>query len=544
MLYKWIIAIGITLMFVSAGAAEGSRANSLSKQKGLQGRVIWFDAEANMWELSTRAGVAETVAKCKAAHINTIVLDVKPLCGLVLYNSKIAPHLTQWEGKPYPAKYDLLRVVIEEGHKVGIKVHAAINVFSEGAHSVSGGPALKNPDWQCVQYDVERFLVGGDGTKMKLTCSNGPYMLGEICLYGLGSKPAGYLPPNTTYVRVTHDGYPIQCGVASGKARISTPEGGFLLLGTGESGEWLKKSAENGTRLRIDGNDCLVRVGETQSEHNAVFVNPTNPDVRDYELSIIKEICRMYPVDGIVLDRMRYPNIYADFSDTSRKAFENTIGKHIEHWPDDVFKRNPVPGDDIIRGPYFKEWIKFRAQVMRDFLAEARKTIKAAKPSAKLGIYVGSWYPLYYDVGVNWGSPNHASQQEWWPDGYEETGYADLVDYMCTGCYYMHPTREDARAGGDEEWKSVEAAAEESINAVNDATFVYGSLYLYQYANRPDKFVASMRQCLEKTQGCMLFDLVYLRKYDWWKYLDQVFHGQVMAPHDVPGLIDKVKEEK
>ena len=100
-------------MFVSSGAADNSRANVIAKQMGLQGRVVWFDAEANLWELSNRAGVAETVAQCKAAHINTIVLDIKPLCGLVLYNSKIAPRMSEWEGRKYPKGYDLLQTVIE-----------------------------------------------------------------------------------------------------------------------------------------------------------------------------------------------------------------------------------------------------------------------------------------------------------------------------------------------------------------------------------------------------------------------------------------------
>ncbi len=544
MFFKILVTAGITLMFVSSGAANDSRANLIAKQMGLQGRVVWFDAEANLWELSTRAGVAETVAQCKAAHINTIVLDVKPLCGLVLYNSKIAPHLTEWEGRHYPPKYDLLRVVIEEAHKVGIDVHAAMNVFSEGSANVPGGPAYKYPDWQCVQYEVERVLVGDNGVKMKMTCSNTPYMVGDICLYGAGSKPAGVLPQNTTYLRVTHDGKPVSCGIATGKAHISNPEGGFLLLGTGEAGQWLKDCSDNKVQLRIEGTERFLKTGEMTDVHNAMFVNPLNPEVRAYELSIIKEICQRYAVDGIVLDRMRYPNIYTDFSDLSRAAFEKFLGKKIANWPCDVYKRNPIPGDDIIRGIHFKDWVKFRATVMHDFLSDARKTVKATKPNAKLGIYVGSWYPLYYDVGVNWGSPTHTAQHEWWPDGYEETGYANLVDYMCTGCYYTHPTRKDAIAAGDEEWKSVEAATQESMNAVKDATFVYGSLYVYQYATRPDRFVESMRQCLNKTQGCMIFDLVYLRKYGWWQYLNDVFPAPAKAPHDVPGLIDKVKGNK
>jgi hypothetical protein len=313
------------------------------------------------------------------------------------------------------------------------------------------------------------------------------------------------------------------------------------LVGNGKAGKWLKSVVENGWRFKLDGKKMLTPIGSAPSPHNAIFVNPLHPAARAYALNVISEICQNYPIDGLVLDRMRYPNLYSDFSDITRQAFENYIGQKVTRWPEDIYERSPIPGE-IKQGPLFKSWLKFRAKVMRDFLAEVRNRVKAARPKAVLGIYVGSWYPLYYDVGVNWGSPQHSAELDWWPEGYEETGYADLVDYMMTGCYYAHPTRRDAVEAGDEEWKSVEAAAEESLNAVKDATIVYGSLYLVQYQGRPDKFRRALHECLEKTQGCMLFDLVYVRNYDWWGLLKQAFPTPRKAPHAVPGLLTQIRK--
>ncbi len=431
-------------MWVASGAAGDSRANKLCKELDLQARVMWFDAEANLWELSTREGVAETVAKCKDAGINTIIVDVKPLSGLVLYKSKIAPRLTRSNGKDYPADYDLLATVIDEGHKAGIPVHAAINVFSEGSQKLGGGRALEYPEWQCVEV----------------------------------------APDNT-----------------------------------------------------------LRRVADSEAEHNAIFVNPLNPEARDYALSIVREICENYAIDGIVFDRMRYPNLYSDFSDLSRSAFEQQIGRNVAHWPQDVLQRGASPQDPVTRGTLFKDWLKFRAGVIKSFLGEAHSVARTARPSIKVGIYVGSWYPLYYDVGVNWASPSHTADYDWWPEGYEETGYADLADYVCTGCYYENATRADAMARGAEEWASVEAAADESINAIEDATFTYGGLYLFQYHGKPQDFEASVRQCLKSTQGCMIFDLVYVRKYDWWDILKRCFAGSATAPHDEPGLLGRLRQD-
>lgn len=529
-------------MFVASGAADASRMNLVSKQQGLQGRLMWLDADANLWKLSSRAGVAETVAKCKAANINTIIVDVKPLSGLVLYNSGTAPKMGRFEGKAYPRGYDLLRTLIEEGHKAGIKVHAAINVFSEGSQKLRGGPAFKHRDWQCVQYEMERTLSADDGTNIKLACSATSCEGNGVFLYGEDPDSTGKLEPNTFYVRVTQDGRPQLHGTASGRARLSAPSGGYVLAGTGAAGEWLRGVVERGGRFELKGTKILLPVTATDTAHNAVFVNPLHPQARAYALSIIREISDNYRIDGLVLDRMRYPNIYADFSDLTRAAFERHIGRKVERWPEDIYERDAVPSKEVKRGPLFKDWLRFRAQVMRDFLAEARGVVKSARPGALLGIYVGSWYPLYYDVGVNWGSPTHRRSFEWWPDGYENTGYADLVDYMCTGCYYAHPTRREAAARGDQDWKSVEAAAEESVSAVGDETFVYGSLYLRQYNNRPEKFIEALQQCLSKTQGVMFFDLVYVRDYDWWEILRKSFPTPKKAPHDVPGLRERIRE--
>ena len=528
-------------MYISSGAVAESLAGDLARQQRAQGRIMWFDAEANMWALSTREGVADTVAKCKAANINTIIVDVKPLAGLVLYNSKIAPRLTTFQGKPYPRGYDMLRTVVEEGHKAGIPVYAAMNVFSEGSRTVKGGPAHTHPDWQCVQYEIQYTLSADDVVPIGLSKPNAAFRKGQVCLYGVGSERAGKLPVNTYYVRVAADGAPIQSGTASGNAHISAPDGGYILLGSGKSAQLLKDIVEGGKSFRLSSSETLVKASEVGDMHHAIFVNPLNPEVKNYALSIIKEICSNYAVDGVVLDRMRYPNLYTDFSDATRQAFEKQLGRKVEKWPQDILTRTMSNSEGFARGPLFKDWLKFRAQVMHDFIVDARKTLKAAKADALLGIYVGSWYPAYYDVGVNWGSPSNSADYEWWPEGYETTGYADQVDFMCTGCYYANPSRKDALASGDPEWMSVEAAAQESTNAVKNDTFVYSSLYLLQYSKQPEKFLKAIEECLSNSQGCMLFDLVYARDYNWWDVLKTAFPDPAKAPHDVEGLLSKLR---
>lgn len=388
----------------------------------LKSRLLWCDAEANLEYLSTRQGVAETVRRCREAGIDTIIVDVKPLSGHVLYNSSIAPRIKGWKDFRYPEGYDLLSVMLEEGQRRGISVHAAVNVFSEGSQELQDGPAFAHPEWQCIRYELNS---------------------------------------------------------ETGKPRF-------------------------------------VKVADAPAEHLAVFVNPVLPEVRDYELSIAEEIARNYDIDGIVFDRMRFPNIQADFSDTSRVSFDQFVGGRVGNWPENVFRIDTEPDRPVFRGPLFNKWCEWRAKQIKHHFADARAVVKASRPNALVGVYVGSWYSQYYQVGVNWGSERYRPKLDWINETYHRTGYAEIADYLCAGCYYEIPAREEARLAGAPEGATVEAGAEEAMEAVMGVTTLYGSLYVRQYENDPDRFRRAIRTAIKRTQGLMLFDLVHIREYEWW----------------------------
>ncbi|MFB3895767.1 MAG: alpha amylase family protein [bacterium] len=131
----------------------------IAKKKGFEGRVMWMDATANLENLNSREKVIRILDKCTTANLNTIVVDVKPLCGQVLYRSKIAPRFTEWKGKPYPADYDLLQVMLEEGHNRGLKIHAGLNIFGEGHKVFKVGPVYDNlSSWQSIVYTTQGLI--------------------------------------------------------------------------------------------------------------------------------------------------------------------------------------------------------------------------------------------------------------------------------------------------------------------------------------------------------------------------------------------------
>ena len=74
-----------------------------------------------------------------------------------------------------------------------------------------------------------------------------------------------------------------------------------------------------------------------QKNKYSTMINPINPDFQEHILSVIKEMILKYPdLDGIMLDRVRYDGIGADFSPLSRSKFEEYINGKIENYPEDI----------------------------------------------------------------------------------------------------------------------------------------------------------------------------------------------------------------
>jgi uncharacterized lipoprotein YddW (UPF0748 family) len=516
---------------------------AIAQAAGLQARIMWMDATGNLDNLDTREKVADVMEKCRRANINTVVVDVKPLVGEVMYPSRHAARLTTWRNKTYDAGYDLLRVALDEGHSRGLKVYAAINVFSEGHKYVSRGPAYTKPDWQSITYVPDRYIVTVEGSFPVSPLVNDAPPANGMAVYTPGAGASRAVKAGETYtvvdngvVQVTAAAEALVDGVAPIPAR------GFLLVGSGSAADWMADRLRAGVAVRWETRDRLVPISQAVTERISVFANPIHPEVRQHELDIIRELATNYDLDGIVFDRMRYANINNDFSQASRRSFEQWAGVKTRNWPADVMQIQANPSLPDIRGPYFERWLEWRARNIRAFAREASDLLRSIRPTAHPAAYVGSWYPVYYSVGVNWASDEYAAEYDWMTSTYHQTGYAPLLDWICTGTYYPEPTRASARANGRAPNATVEAAAELSNEVVNDAAFVYASLNVPDYQGKPAQFLSAINAALSKTQGVMVFDLVYIIQYSLWGTLAQAFPTPATAPHDIPELLKRIQD--
>ena len=580
---------------LASAQSTSTLARGLSAAIGAQGRVIWVDGTANLFRSSTqngikifsdntttRQGVAGIVARCKSAHINTIVVDVKPLSGQVLYASKIAPRMTSWQTHPVP-NFDVLAAFIEEGHKAGLLVDACINILSEGHKYYSSGPAYSHEDWQSVVYGVDRGLNSLNGARLSVRVANEPAdpnvpeLLRDDSAV-LGSEPAtGMVGLDTLdnldtldlqgdfgrQTNVVLDADNRVTGVVDsallGDDPLIAPESGHLVTATRPADrDWVSKNIKVGEHQRFDLRIQRIPIAKAPSEKIACFVNPLVPEVRKYELDMVREIVTNYAVDGLVLDRCRYSNLYNDFSDRTREAFVQWLQQHpsphlpnsravqqrLNRFPEDIFAFAANPGDPIINGPLFKSWLEFRAHTITEFVAEVARCVRSIKPKIAMGTYVGSWYPRYYEVGVNWGSERTPLHYSWFTPDYPKTGYAEYFDWVCTGCYYKTATRDDARANGQNEFSTVEYAAELSNLAVASGAFVYGGIYVLDYPGRPEEFVKSLNAAARQTQGWMIFDISQVDDANWWPLIQKAFSNPVVPPNQVPNLLESIRSAR
>lgn len=520
-------------------------AQQTAHARGLQGRILWMDAGANVGNLNTVEKIQDVVAKTKAAGLNMIVLDVKPIVGDTIYPSKYAPKLTAWKGKTVAADFDVLRHVLDAAHAAGLPVYANMSTFGEGHKFVSRGLAYTKPEWQTILYEADRG-VSSEGAFAPIPFTN-DVPTREDQLAAL---------TNATVLRKDRPGYTavvlnfnarvvgVYDGATFAQQKIAIPLHGSALLGKGRGSEWLKRFAPVGQILSFATSPKYVPIIDAPEQKFTMFADPNNPEVRQHEWDIVREIVTNYDVDGMVFDdRLRYAAVNADFSPRSQAAFEKYVG-HTLKWPKDVFVTSPYPGQGNIPGPYYQQWLNWRAGIIKSWLDDAAQIVRSVRPQAQVAVYVGSWYGDYEKVASNWAGPDFTAPYRWLTPGYQKTAYAGTLDWLTTGCYYEDATLAEAVQNGGSPGATVEGAGELSNLVVSDAAWTYAGLYALSYQGHPEKFARAIQAAAASSQGVMVFDMSQIIDYDWWHVMGDAFAAApAQAPNTVPGLLDDVRKQ-
>ncbi|MCS2949892.1 family 10 glycosylhydrolase [Bacteroides sp. BFG-638] len=395
-------------------------------------RYIWIDAAANFPDFAnSKENIIRDLNLAKDAGFTDIVVDVRPTTGDVLFKTNVADpvkYLYAWISGRYTqvqrtAEWDYLQVFIDEGHKLGLKVHAAINT-----------------------------MVGGN------TTNNGTGVM-----YRDASK-------------------------AEWATQMNTASGIVSVMHTNES---------------------------------IKFFNPVREEVQQYVCDILKDLAQ-YNIDGIILDRGRFLDLQSDFSDYTRKKFEEYIEKKINIYPNEILSA----GTKVLPAAYpayLTQWLEFRVKVMYDFMARARKTVKSVNSSIQFGVYVGGWYSSYYDVGVNWANPEYdpSTSYKWATKKYKNYGYAGLMDHMLIGAYAS-----PLNVYGTTEWTMSGFCSLAKAKIKGTCPLVVGGPDVGNWdpdnratqAQENQAIVNSVKACMDACDGYFLFDMIHLKLANQWQY--------------------------
>ncbi len=517
----------------------------IARKYGLQARILWIDATANIERTNTGAKIVLLVDRIRRAGFNTIVLDVKPLSGQTIYPSAFAPKLREWRGgRVLPEGFDPVAVFAREARRSGLVLFGAMNAFADGHRLVNVGPGFDRPAEQSVVYEAAPLVRAGSATYPASA---------EGERFKVGVTGAARSLPGTGFCVTTRANGTVVDGYELGIPNAPTPtvpKGGYVLFGEGGAAEFLRTNAKPGARVGMDSSARFVRLPESGDKQIPLMTQPTNPVVRGRLVNLAQEFVRNYDVAGIVYDdRLRYTGMDGDFSPATRAEFERRVGRPLR-WPDDVFKFTYTLGmplgnrpAGIEPGPYYAQWMAFRPQVLKEFVGEIRSAMRAVRPGAQLGVYAGSWYGEYPALGNNWADPGF--EGGFWANdrAYSAAGLAPSLDLLVTGCYYPTPTIFDAMRAGRSIGATVESAGTLSYRAARDATWTAAGISLADFKDDPEGLEACLQAAAASTNGVMCFDLSHDIE-PLWPVFERAFRVSAAAPYGRASFLEEVRRRR
>jgi uncharacterized lipoprotein YddW (UPF0748 family) len=520
-------------------------AEETARGKNLQARILWIDATANIDKYNTEDKIIALVKQIHDVGFNTIVFDVKPISGQVVYPSKLAPKLLAWRGQVLPEEFDPVAIMVRECKKNHLELFASLNAFSEGHRLFNVGPGYQKEALQTVLYEPKYVVRNTAGQTFPVSGAIGKLDPAAITVFASFTPPAA---PNPTDVAVALDAIGNVAQIydkIEAATTVTVPKGGIVLYGTGPAADYLKAIGAPGQHVAFDTEPNYVPMGQSTVPQIPLMMNPNEPDEQKYVLDIVHELLDKYDLDGIIYDdRFRYAGLNADFSVTSRNLFEQAVNKKL-NWPDDVFKytvnQNLVRG--LQPGPYYDAWMAWRAMRLKEFIQTVRHEARMVRPTTQVGLYVGSWYGEYPALGDNYAADDVDAGFWFLTPAYQHTGLASSVDFLVAGCYYPTATIYEALGKNVGIGSTVEASATLVNRMARDQTWTYAGLSLMDFAGNPEGLQNALQAACASTQGVMVFDLSHNIE-PMWPVFARAFQQPRTPPHARPEALADLRRRR
>lgn len=126
--------------------------------------------------------------------------------------------------------------------------------------------------------------------------------------------------------------------------------------------------------------ELRLQVSDTGKTLN--WLCPSHPVNRKLELDAILEVARLYDIDGVHLDYIRYPNSHACYCNGCRRRFMTATGAVVKSWPSGAKK-----------GETGRAYNRWRILQISSFVAQCRQALRKADKRIKLSAAVYGKYP-------------------------------------------------------------------------------------------------------------------------------------------------------
>lgn len=127
----------------------------------------------------------------------------------------------------------------------------------------------------------------------------------------------------------------------------------------------------------------LARWSRSQTgEIEGLYLSPIPQEAADETVSIVADIVARYPVDGVHLDYVRYPNEEFDYSRGALLAFKADLRGLLSE--PDMKRREQASGSDLVAWAeaFPERWREFRRERLTALVAHIRDSVKARRPGA------------------------------------------------------------------------------------------------------------------------------------------------------------------
>ncbi len=131
------------------------------------------------------------------------------------------------------------------------------------------------------------------------------------------------------------------------------------------------------TRMRREGRTQVSLQGQPVD-----WLCPSHPENRRLEVESMVEVARRYPVDGLHMDYIRYPDGQCCYCDGCRRRFEADSGRPVGNWP-----------ADCATGARKDEYNDWRVRQITLLVADIHREVKRVRPGLKLSAAVWGGYP-------------------------------------------------------------------------------------------------------------------------------------------------------